>query len=144
MRFYETSTQIDADPPTVWTVLTDLEGYTSWDSGIVETTGAIGAGAKIAIRSAVDPRRTFRLRVTELERPTTMCWTGGAPLRLFTGRRTFRLRPLSDGTATEFRMREEFTGPLVPLIWRSMPDLQPSFDRFAAGLRARAEAARAS
>ncbi|MEM9039865.1 MAG: SRPBCC domain-containing protein [Actinomycetota bacterium] len=144
MRFYETSTQIGTDPQTVWAVLTDLEGYTSWDSGIVETTGTIGAGAKIAIRSAVDPGRTFRLRVTELEGPTTMRWTGGAPLRLFTGRRTFQLRPFGDGSTTEFHLREEFTGPLVPLIWRSMPDLQPSFDRFAAGLRARAEAARAS
>ena len=38
-------------------------------------------------------------------------------------------------------MREESSGPLLPLIWRSMPDLGPSFDRFAAGLKARAEAA---
>ena len=37
-------------------------------------------------------------------------------------------------------MREEYSGPLLPLIWRSMPDLQPSFDQFAAGLKARAEA----
>jgi hypothetical protein len=36
-------------------------------------------------------------------------------------------------------MREEYTGPLLPLIWRSMPDLQPSFDTFAAGLKAKAE-----
>jgi hypothetical protein len=37
-------------------------------------------------------------------------------------------------------MREEYSGPMLPLIWRSMPDLQPSFDKFAAGLKARAEA----
>ena len=36
-------------------------------------------------------------------------------------------------------MREEYTGPLLPLIWRSMPDLQPSFDRLARGLKARVE-----
>jgi hypothetical protein len=28
---------------------------------------------------------------------------------------------------------------MVPLIWRSMPDMQPSFDKFAAALKARAE-----
>ena len=39
-----------------------------------------------------------------------------------------------------FHMREEYTGPMLPLIWRSMPDLQPSFDEFAAGLKRRAEA----
>jgi hypothetical protein len=41
---------------------------------------------------------------------------------------------------TRFVMREECTGPLLPMIWRSMPDLGPSFEQFARGLKARAEA----
>ena len=61
------------------------------------------------------------------------------PLGLFRGVRTFALTP-EDGGATRFTMREEYSGPMLPLIWRSMPDLQPSFDQFAAGLKARAEA----
>ena len=36
-------------------------------------------------------------------------------------------------------MREEFSGLLAPLITRSIPDLQPSFDRFTADLKSRAE-----
>jgi hypothetical protein len=36
-------------------------------------------------------------------------------------------------------MREEYSGPLLPLMWRTMPDLGPSFQKFAAGLKARAE-----
>jgi hypothetical protein len=36
-------------------------------------------------------------------------------------------------------MREEYSGPMLGLIWRSMPDLQPSFDQFAAGLKKRVE-----
>jgi len=36
-------------------------------------------------------------------------------------------------------MREEYTGPLLPMIWKSMPDLGPSFREFAAGLKAHAE-----
>jgi hypothetical protein len=28
---------------------------------------------------------------------------------------------------------------MLPLIWRSMPDLGPSFEQFARGLKARAE-----
>jgi hypothetical protein len=39
-------------------------------------------------------------------------------------------------------MREEFSGPMLPLIWRSMPDMQPSFEKFATGLKARAEQSR--
>jgi hypothetical protein len=36
-------------------------------------------------------------------------------------------------------MREEYSGPMLSLIWRSMPDLQPSFDQFAVALKQRAE-----
>jgi hypothetical protein len=52
--------------------------------------------------------------------------------------RTFTLSPEGAGT-TRFTMREEYTGPLLRLIWRSMPDLGPSFDQFAKGLKQRAE-----
>jgi hypothetical protein len=52
--------------------------------------------------------------------------------------RTFTLAPGSDGT-TRFTVREEYSGPLLPLIWRSMPDLGPSFRQFADGLKDRAE-----
>jgi hypothetical protein len=36
-------------------------------------------------------------------------------------------------------MRERFSGPLLPLIGRSIPDMGPSFDQFARGLKKRAE-----
>ena len=38
-------------------------------------------------------------------------------------------------------MEETYRGPLAPLIARSIPDLQPAFDAFAADLKRRAEAA---
>jgi hypothetical protein len=44
----------------------------------------------------------------------------------------------ADG-GTTFQVREEYTGPLLGLIWRSMPDLGPSFGRFARGLKLRVE-----
>jgi hypothetical protein len=69
-----------------------------------------------------------------------MTWTGGMPLGLFKGVRTFTLTPEGSGSTT-FTMREEYSGPLLPLIWRSMPDLGPSFEQFANGLKQRAESA---
>jgi hypothetical protein len=48
-------------------------------------------------------------------------------------------RHSSSGSATRFTVREEYTGPLLPMIWRSMPDLGPSFRQFANGLKRRAE-----
>ncbi len=43
------------------------------------------------------------------------------------------------GGGTAFHVHEEYTGPLLGLIWRSMVDLGPSFDRFARGLKLRVE-----
>ena len=78
------------------------------------------------------------MKVTVVSPGRGMTWLGGMPLGVFKGVRTYHLAPAGDG-ATTFTMREEFTGPLVPLIWRTMPDFQPSVDKFASGLKARAE-----
>ena len=63
---------------------------------------------------------------------------GRIVLGLFRGVRTYALSPAASG-GTAFQMREEYTGPLLGLIWRSMPDLGPSFERFARGLKMRVE-----
>ena len=63
----------------------------------------------------------------------------GQPLGLFKGVRTFTLTP-QGGRETRFNMREEYTGPLVGMMWKSMPDLGPSFQQFASGLKRQAEA----
>ena len=119
-------------------MLTDAAAYPQWDSGVERVEGTIAQGARIKVFSEVSPGRAFPVKVTELDPPRRMVWTGGMPLGLFRGVRTFGLQPAGDG-GTRFTMREEFTGPLLPLIWRSMPDLGPSFAQFAAGLKARAE-----
>jgi hypothetical protein len=62
------------------------------------------------------------------------------PLGLFQANRTFTVEPL-DSNRVKFSMREEFSGPLLPLIGRSIPDLNPVFDTFAAALKKRAEGA---
>ena len=59
------------------------------------------------------------------------------PLGLFRGVRTFALSAIPAGTL--FHMREEFSGMLAPAIWKSMPDLTPSFEKFATGLKQLAE-----
>lgn len=66
-----------------------------------------------------------------------MVWEGGMPLGLFRGVRRFTLTP--SGRGTDFHMSEEFSGLLAPLITRSIPDLTPSFEKFANGLKALAE-----
>jgi hypothetical protein len=138
MKAYDATAEIQASPETIWAILTDAPGYQAWDSGIERVDGRIAPGEKITVRSRANPGRAFPVRVTEFTPGERMVWSGGMPLGLFRGVRTFVLAPGSDGS-TRFGMREEYSGPLLPLIWRSMPDLGPSFRQFANGLRQRAE-----
>jgi hypothetical protein len=103
-----------ASKGSLWAILTDAPGYPAWDSGVERVEGSIAPGEKIKVRSKANPGRAFPVKVTD------------------------PLAPGTDGT-TRFTMREEYTGPLLPLIWRSMPDLGPSFRQFASGLTKRAE-----
>ncbi|MEA2286579.1 MAG: hypothetical protein QOJ21_2622 [Solirubrobacteraceae bacterium] len=139
MKSYEATATIEASPEKIWAILTDSRAYPTRDSGVQADDGTIAPGNTIKVRSEASPGRAFPVKVTEFEPGHGMTWTGGMPLGLFTGVRTFRLSPAGDG-ATRFDVREEYTGPLLPLVWRTMPDLGPSFQQFAAGLKARAEA----
>lgn len=137
MLTYQSAVDIDAAATDVWAVLVDVARWSEWDSGVLGVEGSVAPGARLSLRIAANPSRAFTLKVVELAPPSAMTWRGGMPLGLFTGTRTYRLTPRTGGT--HFAMREEYTGPMLPLIARSMPDLQPSFDQFAAGLKARLE-----
>jgi hypothetical protein len=141
MRSYESSATIDASPDAIWAILTDAPAYAAWDSGVERVEGTIAPGETIKVRSQANPGRAFPVKVTDYRPGERMTWTGGMPLGLFKGVRTFTLTPDGSGP-TRFHIREEYTGPLLPLIWRSMPDLGPSFEQFALGLKARAEEGR--
>jgi hypothetical protein len=138
MKFYEASATIGASPDAIWAILTDGPGYSQWDSGVERVEGHIAPGEQIKVVSKVNPGRAFPVKVTEFSPGQKMVWAGGMPLGLFKGVRTFTLSP-DEGGATTFAMREEYAGPLASLIWRTMPDLRPSFEQFAAGLKRRAE-----
>ena len=138
MKHYEAKTTIAAAPETIWGVLTDAPAYSEWDNAVIRLDGRVAPGEKLKITAETDPKRAHPIKVTEFEPARRMVWTGGMPLGLFKGVRTFTLTP--ENGATRFHMREEFTGPMLPLIWKSMPDLGPSFERFAHGLKAKAEA----
>lgn len=137
MKFYEAASTINASPDAIWAILTDAPGDTAWDSGVVRVEGRIAPGETIKVLSKANPSRTFPVKVTEFKPGQRMVWSGGMPLGLFKGVRTFILAEA--GTATKFSMREQYTGPLLSMIWRSIPDLGPSFQQFATGLKARAE-----
>jgi hypothetical protein len=138
MKSFETSASIRASADTVWALLTNGPSYPSWDTGVERVEGTIAPGETIKVFSKVSPGRAFPVRVSEFTPGHKMVWSGGMPLGLFKGVRTFTLAPQGDGS-TRFAMREEFSGPLLPMIWKSMPDLEPVFQQFAADLKQQAE-----
>jgi len=137
MKTYKTTIDIAASPETVWHALTQTMPADPTPFGIIKLEGAITPGAKIKLWSEVAPDRAFALTVATLDAPTKMVWRGGMPFGLFTGTRTFTLTP--NGAGTTFDMQEAFTGVMSGMITKSMPDLTPSFTKFAQTLKATAE-----
>ncbi len=137
MRSYQTSIDIAAPPEAVWQALTEKLQDDPKAFGILKLQGTLAKGAKVKLWSEVAPDRAFALTVATFNAPHKMVWQGGMPLGLFTGTRTFTLTP--NGTGTHFHMEEVFTGLMFGMITKSMPDLTPSFTKFATTLKAKAE-----
>lgn len=138
-RGYRVERDIDAPPERVWGLLTDAAGYDAWNATVLSLDGEIAEGETIALVSEVNPKRTFKLKVSDVSPPTNMVWSDGMPLGLFRGARTFVTEPGAGG-GTRFTMEELYTGVLAPLITRSIPDMSDSFERFADVLKRAAEA----
>lgn len=139
MLTFQTSTEIKANPERIWSLLTDASGYPSWNTTVDRVEGRIAPGEKIKVHAKISPGRAFPVKVLELTPPERMVWGGGMPLGLFKGIRTFTLTRSPGSDSVRFEMREVFSGPLSALIERTLPNLQPAFDEFAASLKRRAE-----
>lgn len=137
MKKLELQTLISAAPDVVWSKLTDTAALVSGGLGVISLSGDMRLGGKLKLVNEVVPGRTFTLNITAFEPGRRMVWSDGMPLGLFKGVRTFLLTPASGGTLLQ--MTEVFTGLMLPLIWKSMPDLSPGFQKFATGLKHLAE-----
>jgi uncharacterized protein YndB with AHSA1/START domain len=135
---YTVSRRINAAPEKVWALLTDAASYKAWNRAVVSIEGTIATGNTISLVSTANPKRTFKLHVTEMAAPNRMVWSDGMPLGLFTGERTYLVQPREG--VTDFEMTEVYTGLLSGLFTKAIPDLTESFSVFADGLKAAAEA----
>ncbi len=138
MKSFSSTVRIHAAPDAIWQILMDTARWPELDSSIDRVEGTPAPGAAVTVHAKVG--RAFPLKVVEFVPAERMVLAGGMPLGLFKGRRTYALTASTDGHV-EFSMREAFTGLLAPLIGKSIPDLQPSFDEFTASVKSRAEAA---
>jgi hypothetical protein len=138
MLEYKATTTIGAPAEKVWAVLTDTAKWPQWDPFCDKIEGELALGNKIKAFSKLSPGRAFPVKVIELVPNEKMTWSAKMPLGLFKGERTYVLRETDGGTV--FTMREVFSGPMLALMRKAIPNMTEAFDAFAKGLKGRAEA----
>ena len=140
MRRYSASTKINAPPEVVWKILTDASSYPNWDTAIDHIEGRLALGETVKFFTKLSSQ-AFPVKVTAFEPNRRMVLTGGMPLGLFKSERTHTLTSEMDGQTT-FETEETFSGLLLPIFGRNLPDLTENFRTFAAGLKKQAEKGR--
>lgn len=126
------SVNIEADPSIVWALLTHVSDFPRWNSTVVSLTGEIKEGGVIELKSTLDEKRTFKLKVKEFIPQQRLVWGDAMGSRVYT---------LSKGTGskTSFTMTEKIGGPLFPLFAKYIPSFDQSFEQFTADLKKEAE-----
>lgn len=126
------SNEINADASIIWALLTNASDYPRWNSTVTSIEGKIALGEKIKLKSILDAKRIFTLKVKEFEKDKKLAWGDGL------GNRIYLLKKNGNGT-TSFSMTEKIGGPIFPLFAKMIPSFDESFDQFAADLKKEAE-----
>ena len=126
------STTINADPSIVWALLTHASDFPRWNSTVTSMKGEIRAGGTVELKSVLDDKRTFKLKVKEIVPEKRLVW-GDA-----TGTRVYTLDKVNGGQV-RFTMSEKIGGPLFPLFSGAIPSFDETFERYAADLKKEAE-----
>lgn len=137
MLSYEASIQINAPAEQIWKRITNAQDFQNWDPDVIRIEGEIEPNNKITVYSKVSPDRAFPVTVSEFTPNRKMVWSSGMPLGLFKGQRTFTLT--ESGDQTTYHVIEEFSGLLLPIIGRTIPNLSEAFTRHAEALKVAVE-----
>jgi hypothetical protein len=141
---YRIVTQVEIAAPSheVWNHLTDLESFSEWNPFMIEASGDVEPGARLAVR--MEPpggfAMTIKPTVTQAIESETFEWLGSLLFSgLFDGRHRFELEEIPSGSLLTHS--EEFTGVLVPLLRRFLDTkTRAGFEMMNEALRARVEA----
>jgi len=126
------SIEIKADPAIVWALLTKASDYPRWNTTVTSIEGNIALGEKIKLKSTLDAKRTFKLKVKEFVPESKLVWGDGQ------GQRIYTLTKNTNGTIT-FYMTEKIGGLMFPMYAKMIPSFDQSFEQFAADLKKESE-----
>jgi hypothetical protein len=137
MKKFTASTTINASTDTIWKILTDASSYPAWDKTMNRIDGKLAPGEKVTFHTKLSAQ-AFPVKVTAFEPGRKMVLTGGMPLGLFKSERTHALTPVN-AEQTTFHTEEIFSGLLLPIFGKNLPDLTENFQGFVAALKSEAE-----
>ena len=123
---------IDAEVSIVWKLLIDAENFSKWNSTVTSLEGKIVEGEKLRLKSVLDEKRTFKLKVKELIHESKMVWGDGK------GNRVHLLQANPNGTTT-FTMTERIGGLMFPMYAKYIPPFDEVFEQYVADLKKEAE-----
>jgi uncharacterized protein YndB with AHSA1/START domain len=126
------SIEIKADASIVWALLTKASDYPRWNSTVTSIEGNIALGEKIKLKSILDAKRTFKLKVKEFVPENKLVWGDGQ------GNRVYMLTKNTNGTVT-FNMTEKIGGLMFPMYAKMIPPFDQSFEQFAGDLKKESE-----
>ena len=99
---------------------------------MVSVKGEIKTGGAIELKSTLDEKRTFKLKIKEFVPEKRLVWGDSQGSRVYTIGK-------GAGSGVLFTMSEKIGGPLFPLFAGYIPPFDESFERFVADLKKEAE-----
>ncbi len=144
MKTIDTNIVIDAPGHIVWSHLIDFDHYPEWNSFIVSIEGAVNEGSilKVTIQPPGGKEMKFSPTCTKLITGKHLQWKGKVLMNgLFDGEHFFILQPIND-EQTLLIQKENFSGILVALLWKSMHQkTRAGFELMNQQLKERSESA---
>ena len=143
MKRFTASIAIKAAPEAVWRALADVATWPTWDPTTDGAEGMVEKGGQLTFRSAEAPGQALKVKITALDEPFLLQWTGGVP-PAFNTQRTHRVTPQQSedgGQASLVEVTEELSGPMLRMVERQLPDIDKLLNEFLGGLRKRVESA---
>jgi uncharacterized protein YndB with AHSA1/START domain len=124
--------EIEAEPAIIWSLLTKASDYSRWNSTVTSIEGNIALGEKIKLKSTLDSKRTFKLKVKVFEAEKKLIWGDGQ------GNRVYTITKNGNGTVT-FSMTEKIGGLMFPMYAKMIPSFDQSFEQFVNDLKKESE-----
>lgn len=131
-RTTSVSITIHADVSTIWKLLTNAADFPRWNSTVLSLEGEIKEGEKVKLVSYLDPERTFKIKIKEMNPEKGMIWGDAMGTRVFT------LTKMGEGKVL-FDMTEKIGSFMFPLFANKIPSFDESFEKYAADLKKEAE-----